>query len=213
MPAVDHPRLARFLADPARPAHTLRYHELQGFLFAVASAPEVIPPSEWLPRIFGEAGDGEAYQLAHAMIGPDHGPLPLRITDHGPRSTGGAPHETARCGRIVHRQLHGRCPDSPVGTGLLPGTTGGSTPSGRRPSRRTLERGVRLGRDDLDQFFSLPRDGGGVPSRGSPRPVSPSRGRRPGSTGCCPQRSPITRAWVARVSRRACRARRRGCRS
>ena len=47
MPSVDHPRLARFLADPARPAHTLRYHELQGFLFAVASAPEVIPPSEW----------------------------------------------------------------------------------------------------------------------------------------------------------------------
>ena len=68
MPAVDHPRLARFLADPARPANTLRYHELQGFLFAVASAPEVIPPSEWLPRIFGEAGDGEA-TLDHAMLG------------------------------------------------------------------------------------------------------------------------------------------------
>ena len=68
MPAVDHPRLARFLADPARPANTLRYHELQGFLFAVASAPAVIPPSEWLPRIFGEAGAGEA-TLDHAMLG------------------------------------------------------------------------------------------------------------------------------------------------
>ena len=68
MPAVNHPRLARFLADPARPANTLRYHELQGFLFAVASAPEVIPPSEWLPRIFGEAEAGEA-TLDHAMLG------------------------------------------------------------------------------------------------------------------------------------------------
>ena len=67
MPAVDHPRLARFLADPARPANTLRYHELQGFLFAVASAPEVIPPSEWLPRIFGEAEAGDPI-LDHAML-------------------------------------------------------------------------------------------------------------------------------------------------
>ena len=40
------------LADPARPADTLRYHELQGFLFAVASAPELILPSEWQPIIF-----------------------------------------------------------------------------------------------------------------------------------------------------------------
>ena len=67
MPAVDHPRLARFLADPERPANTLRYHELQGFLFAVASAPEVIPPSEWLPRIFGEAEAGDPI-LDHVLL-------------------------------------------------------------------------------------------------------------------------------------------------
>ena len=30
-------RLASFLEDRARPAGTLRYHALQGFLFAVAS--------------------------------------------------------------------------------------------------------------------------------------------------------------------------------
>ena len=60
MPAVDHPLLAHFLDDPARPANTLRYHELQGFLFAVVSAPEVISPAEWLPRIFGEAEAGYA---------------------------------------------------------------------------------------------------------------------------------------------------------
>jgi uncharacterized protein len=47
--------LRAFLADSARPPATLKYHELQGFLFAVASAPELIQPSEWIPAIF----DGE----------------------------------------------------------------------------------------------------------------------------------------------------------
>ena len=32
-----------------------------------------------------------------------------------------------------------------------------------------------------------------------PRTVSPSRGRQPGSTGCCPRRSPSMRAWVDRL--------------
>jgi uncharacterized protein len=50
--------LKAFLADPARPAGTLCYHELQGFLFAVASAPELIRPSEWMPLVFGDAEPG-----------------------------------------------------------------------------------------------------------------------------------------------------------
>lgn len=50
--------LASFLEQPDRPPGTLRYHELQGFLFAVASAPELVRPSEWMPIVFGgkEAG-------------------------------------------------------------------------------------------------------------------------------------------------------------
>lgn len=51
----DPDRLKAFLADPKRPAGTLQYHELQGFLFAVTSAPELIRPPEWLPVIFNEA--------------------------------------------------------------------------------------------------------------------------------------------------------------
>jgi uncharacterized protein len=47
--------LKAFLDDRARPADTLRYHELQGFLFAVVSAPELIQPSEWMPLVFGDA--------------------------------------------------------------------------------------------------------------------------------------------------------------
>ena len=53
-----------------RPAGTLRYHELQGFFFTVASAPELVPPSEWLPIIFGEADAGYAsLDQAHEILG------------------------------------------------------------------------------------------------------------------------------------------------
>jgi uncharacterized protein len=45
--------LARFLEHPERPPGTLRYHELQGFLFAVATSPELVRPSEWMPIVFG----------------------------------------------------------------------------------------------------------------------------------------------------------------
>ncbi len=48
------PALKAFLEDPARPAGTMSYHELQGFLFAVASAPDLVPPSEWMPVVFDE---------------------------------------------------------------------------------------------------------------------------------------------------------------
>ena len=70
MPSMDPQRLKPFLDDPDRPAGTLRYHELQGFLFTVASAPELVPPSEWLPIIFGEADAGYAsLDQAHEILG------------------------------------------------------------------------------------------------------------------------------------------------
>lgn len=46
------PSLAAFLSAPARPNGTLLYHELQGFLFAVACCPDLITPSDWLPEVF-----------------------------------------------------------------------------------------------------------------------------------------------------------------
>jgi uncharacterized protein len=54
--------LERFLSDRDRPEGTLSYHELQGFLFAVVCAPELIRPSEWLPLISNEADMGYADQ-------------------------------------------------------------------------------------------------------------------------------------------------------
>ena len=43
--------LRKFLVSPQRPDGTLCFQELQGFLFAVASCPEMIQPSDWLPVI------------------------------------------------------------------------------------------------------------------------------------------------------------------
>lgn len=48
--------LKKFLGRPGRPPGTLSYHELQGFLFAIAAAPDLVRPSEWMPMLFGEAG-------------------------------------------------------------------------------------------------------------------------------------------------------------
>jgi uncharacterized protein len=55
--ADEHERLAMFLASSERPAGTLSYNELRGFLFAITSAPQLVLPSEWLPLVFN---DGDA---------------------------------------------------------------------------------------------------------------------------------------------------------
>ena len=60
--------LEEFLEHPVRPDGTLRFHELQGFLFAIASSPETIAPSDWLPMIGDDEGlnftdEGEAQEI------------------------------------------------------------------------------------------------------------------------------------------------------
>ncbi len=54
LPVSDPGVLRAFLEHSSRPAGTLTYHELEGFLFTVVSAPELIPLSDWLPIVFGE---------------------------------------------------------------------------------------------------------------------------------------------------------------
>jgi uncharacterized protein len=83
--------LRSFLEAPTRPAGTLQYHELQGFLFAVASSPELVKPSEWMPIVFGDQGAeyesldeareviGELmalYNSVNAVVGDDRAALP-----------------------------------------------------------------------------------------------------------------------------------------
>lgn len=49
--ARERKALSDFLSHADRPEGTMSFHELQGFLFAITSAPELIKPSEWLPLI------------------------------------------------------------------------------------------------------------------------------------------------------------------
>ncbi len=49
------------LFDAATPAERMSIDELEGFLYAVAITPDIIPPSQWLPEIF----DGEMPELAN----------------------------------------------------------------------------------------------------------------------------------------------------
>ena len=71
---ADIADLTRFLADPKRPEGTLRFQELQGFLFAVACSPELVPPSAWLPAISDEEDirfedEAEAQRIMGRIIG------------------------------------------------------------------------------------------------------------------------------------------------
>jgi uncharacterized protein len=73
VPTRPRAGLRAFLEHPRRPDGTLLYHELQGFLFAVLSAPEVVLPGEWMPAIFndGEAGYqnlGEARRILRELM-------------------------------------------------------------------------------------------------------------------------------------------------
>ena len=60
--------LREFLASPARPAGTLKYHELQGFLFAVACSPDPVDPAEWPPVVFANEPAGFASDAEQTFI-------------------------------------------------------------------------------------------------------------------------------------------------
>jgi len=51
--AAQRADLESFLSHPDRPENTLTYRQLLGFFFTLASAPEMVPPSEWLPMVLG----------------------------------------------------------------------------------------------------------------------------------------------------------------
>ena len=51
-------RLAAFLAGPDRPEDTLDACQLEGFLFAVVTAPERVETGDWIPAVFADADPG-----------------------------------------------------------------------------------------------------------------------------------------------------------
>jgi hypothetical protein len=56
--------LAQFLADPQRPNDTMCFQELQGFLFAVACSPVLIPTPAWMAIVSNDADIGFKEELA-----------------------------------------------------------------------------------------------------------------------------------------------------
>jgi yecA family protein len=61
--------LDALLAAKARDGGPMGYCEMAGFLFAVACAPELVMPSEWIPAILGEGMDafGSLAEVQDAM--------------------------------------------------------------------------------------------------------------------------------------------------
>ena len=65
--------LRTFLSSPQRLKGTMTYPQLAGFLFSMANAPELIPPSEWLPIVFNDQDAryetrSEAEEVLQAMM-------------------------------------------------------------------------------------------------------------------------------------------------
>jgi len=62
--------LAEFLNRPDRPEGSLTIGEVEGFLFTVAACPDLVPPSEWLPIVFGgELPQFEDREEAELVVG------------------------------------------------------------------------------------------------------------------------------------------------
>lgn len=65
--------LRHFLSASRRPKETMTFPQLAGFLFSMANAPELIPPSEWMPIVFNDQDAryetrGEAERVLQAMM-------------------------------------------------------------------------------------------------------------------------------------------------
>jgi len=61
-------RLAAFLTSADRPAETLDAWQLEGFLFAVVTAPERIETSDWIPAVFADADPGFTSDAESAQV-------------------------------------------------------------------------------------------------------------------------------------------------
>lgn len=74
----SHAALLRtFLSSPQRLNGAMTYPQLAGFLFSMANAPELIPPSEWMPIVFndqdaGYEAQGEAELVLQVMMALYH---------------------------------------------------------------------------------------------------------------------------------------------
>jgi uncharacterized protein len=66
----DLSKLRAFLDREGRPDDAMGFIALQGFLFALCCAPDLVQPSEWYPIVFGEHGPGfETREQAQELLG------------------------------------------------------------------------------------------------------------------------------------------------
>lgn len=104
-------RLSDFLAAPQRPEGTMSYCECCGFLFAIACAPELVQPSEWMPLVFHDQ-DAAYDSLEQAR---DILPLLMALYNHVNQQVfAGSPALPANC--AVHNEAtHNLEEDAPLG--------------------------------------------------------------------------------------------------
>lgn len=69
----DEKNLRKMLSLAVEPGEALTYDEMLGFLFGVAITPDIVMPSEWLPKVLGEEmitvdSDVEANRLFKTLL-------------------------------------------------------------------------------------------------------------------------------------------------
>ncbi len=86
---VDLEALDQFLMSDASPENCMQLSDLDGFLTGIAIGPELVKPSEWLPRIWGgEEPVFEGLEQARTVIGAIMGRYNeiLRVLDTDPEA-------------------------------------------------------------------------------------------------------------------------------
>jgi len=83
---VDSDALDKYLRSDRSPPNSMMLSELDGFLTGIAIGPDLVRPSEWLPRIWGaEAPEFADLDEANAILGlimARHNEILREIADH-----------------------------------------------------------------------------------------------------------------------------------
>jgi len=61
-------RLEEWLVSPIFNGKAMSLDKLQGFLCAVISAPDIIPPSQWMPEVFKSEPEHESMERAQELM-------------------------------------------------------------------------------------------------------------------------------------------------
>ncbi len=105
MNKADTRLLTEFLDNPDRPDETLRFHELQGFLFAIASSPEMIAPSEMFADAlasYAHVGRSIFEAILKQDVGERQPAVSSKIGRNEPCPCGSGKKYKKCCGAAVH---------------------------------------------------------------------------------------------------------------